>query len=380
MPTAVTLARFAATGTVEPSAPPRTLPTSGRSTVPPVAPDVPAARPGAPRASAPVVLALDVGGTSVKGAVVDAAGDVVARRSAPTGGGPTDPDGATTAVLAVVRELWAAVPGAQHVVAIGVVTPGVVDEDGGVVRSAENLGWRELPLRALVEDAVGVPVGFGHDARAAGLAEWRLGAGRGAGDHAFLSVGTGIAAALVLGDRVYAGGGWAGEIGHGGATTGDLCACGGRGCVETYASAAGIARQYTARTGVEVDGARGVLVRAQAGDAVAGQVWQRAVDGLADLVAGLVRTLGLRTVVVGGGLVLAGDALLGPLDAAVRARLTVHPAPELRAARLGAEAGTFGAALLAWNASGQTVPPGLDVRGRPSGRRIAPDAGAGSRH
>ncbi|WP_284291580.1 ROK family protein [Luteimicrobium album] len=332
--------------------------------MPHVPPDVPAegdsVRPRAPRATEPVVLALDVGGTSVKGAVVDAAG-IVARRSAPTGGGPTDPDGATDAVLGVVRELWAAVPAERHVAAVGIVTPGLVDEDAGVVVGAENLGWRDLPLRALVEEATGVPVGFGHDARAAGLAEWRLGAGRGAGDHAFLAVGTGIAAALVLGGRVFPGGGWAGEIGHGGATTGDLCACGGRGCVETYGSASGIARQYTARTGTVPDGARGVLERAQAGDRVAAEVWQHGVDGLADLVSGLVRTLGLRTVVVGGGLVLAGNALLDPLDRAVRARLTVHPVPELRTARLGAEAGTFGAALLAWQASGRPVPSDLGI-------------------
>lgn len=91
-------------------------------------------------------------------------------------------------------------------------------------------------------------------------------------------------------------------------------------------------------------------------------MWQRGVEGLADLVAGLVRTLGLRTVVVGGGLVKAGDALLDPLGTAVRERLTVHPEPELRAARLGAEAGTFGAALLAWQASGRAVPADLGVR------------------
>jgi len=329
--------------------------------VPFVPPDVPVV-PGAGReAGARVVLALDVGGTTVKGAVVDAGG-VVLRRTAPTGGGPTDPDGATAAVLGVVRDLWAAVPCERHVAAVGVVTPGVVDEEAGVVLGAENLGWRDLPLRALVEEATGVPVGFGHDARAAGLAEWRLGAGQGAGDHAFLAVGTGIAAALVLGDRVYAGGGWDGEIGHGGATTGDLCACGGGGCVETYASAAGIARQYAALSGVVVDGAREVLERAQAGDGAAERAWQHGVDGLADLVSGLVRTLGLRTVVVGGGLVRAGDALLQPLDTAVRARLTVHPVPELRAARLGAEAGTFGAALLAWQASGRGVPADLGLR------------------
>lgn len=322
---------------------------------------------GATRADArlvPAVLALDVGGTTIKAAVVDATG-ILATHRAPTDADPHGLDrgaqSAIDAVLGAVHDVWALVPPTHQVVGLGVVTPGVIDESSGVVLAAENLGWHDVPLRELLEDAVGVPVATGHDVRAGNLAEWRLGAGRGIGDHAFLAVGTGIAASLVLDGSVYSGGGLAGEVGHGGATTGTPCPCGGRGCVETYASAEGMARRYAERTGQAVDGSREVLSRAEAGDVVAQDVWAQGVDGLAQIVSFLARALGVRTVLLGGGLVKAGDALLRPLDAAVRRRLTVTPAPELRAATLGADAGTYGAAILAWGASGLPVPSTLGV-------------------
>jgi glucokinase len=306
----------------------------------------------------PAVVALDVGGTDIKAALLDERG-VLATRTVPTlsGAGPDAAARALDAVLRTVAELASGRPRTHHLAGVGVVTPGVVDEVAGIVVTAENLGWRDVPVRELVADVAGVPVGFGHDVRAGGLAEARVGAGRGAGDHAFLAVGTGIAASLVLRGETYAGDGWAGEIGHGGSGVGELCACGGRGCVETYASAAGMARRYSALTGDTVAGAREVLERAQAGDRAAAEVWARGVDGLGELVAQLVRTLGLRTVVVGGGLVRAGDALLVPLREATRRHLTVHPVPELRAARLGSDAGMIGASLLAWRAAGRPTPP-----------------------
>jgi glucokinase len=307
----------------------------------------------------PVVVALDVGGTDIKAALVDAGG-VLLEHVTPTRA-VEGPDASLTAVLATVAALRGRVPAGRTVAAVGLAVPGTVDEERGVVVDAENLGWVDLPVRALAEDATGLPVGFGHDVRAGGLAEWRLGAGRGVDDHAYLSVGTGIASAVVLRGEPYIANGWAGELGHGGARTGDPCPCGGRGCAETYASAAGMARAYRRRTGAavtDVPGAREVLVRAEAGDAVARDVWERGVDRLGELVAGMTRLLALPTVVVGGGLVRAGDALLRPLDAAVRSYLTIHPAPRLVPAELGATAGVHGAALLGWDAARAA---GLDV-------------------
>ncbi|MCM3535068.1 glucokinase [Cellulosimicrobium aquatile] len=300
----------------------------------------------------PVVVALDVGGTDIKAALLDAGG-VLLERVTPTRAAE-GPRTSFAAVLAAVADVRDQVPAGRRVAAVGLAVPGTVDEETGVVRSAENLDWVDLPVRALVEDATGLPVGFGHDVRAGGLAEWRLGAARGAHDHAFLAVGTGIAAAVVLRGEPYVAHGWAGEVGHGGAREGEPCPCGGRGCAETFASAAGMARTYRRRTGAPataVPGAREVLARAQAGDAVARDVWERGVDRLGELVAEMTRLLALPTVVVGGGLVRAGDALLRPLDAAVRSYLTIHPAPRLVPAQLGSAAGVHGAALLGWDAA-----------------------------
>ncbi|WP_265520764.1 ROK family protein [Oerskovia flava] len=300
------------------------------------------------------VVALDVGGTDIKSALISADG-VVLQRLTPTRAAD-GPEASVAAVLAAVADLRGEVPAGYEVLSVGVVVPGTVDEEDGLVISAENLDWVDLPLRRLVADATGLPVGFGHDVRAGGLAEWRLGAGRGAHDHAFVSIGTGIAAAIVLRGEPYVAHGYAGEIGHGGTTSGAVCPCGGRGCAETFASAAGIARRYREETGAsleEVPGSAEVLARAKAGDAVARVVWARGVDRLGELVAEMVRVLALPVVVIGGGLVRAGADLLDPLDVAVRARLTIHPVPRIVPARLGSAAGVRGAGILAWAAAGR---------------------------
>ncbi|MBE7699504.1 ROK family protein [Oerskovia sp. Sa1BUA8] len=304
------------------------------------------------------VIALDVGGTDIKSAIVtrgsdpDALDEILVERVTSTRAAD-GPGASVAAVLAAVETLRAEVPAGYQVLGVGLAVPGTVDESAGLVVSAENLDWVDLPLRKVVADATGLPVGFGHDVRAGGLAEARLGAGRGAPDHAYVSIGTGIAAAVVLHGQVYVGGGYAGEIGHGGTHGGAPCACGGTGCAETFASAAGIARSYRELTGAtadEVPGSAEVLARAHAGDTVARQVWDRAIDRLGELVADMVRLLALPVVVIGGGLVRAGEDLMVPLDAAVRSYLTIHPAPRLVPATLGSAAGTYGASVLAWDA------------------------------
>ncbi|MFC8598111.1 ROK family protein [Isoptericola sp. NPDC057191] len=314
---------------------------------------------GAPASPDPgsLVVALDVGGTDVK-AVLASRDGVLERRTVPTraDGGP---DAAVRSVLDVVADLRAVAPAGGEVVAVGLAVPGAVDDERGLVVQAENLGWADLPVRDLVAEATGLPVGFGHDVRAGALAEWRYGAARGAADHAYLSVGTGIAAALVLRGEPYVGGGYAGEVGHGGPQGGAPCPCGGRGCPETDASAAGIARHYRERTGAaaaDVRGSAEVLRRARSGDDVARQVWDHGVERLGGLVADLVRVLALPLVVVGGGIVRAGDDLFDPLRAAVARHLTYHPVPRVVPALLGADAGVRGAELLAWDAVPQGRP------------------------
>lgn len=294
------------------------------------------------------VLAFDVGGTDTKSALVDASGRVLGLRRTPTPLDPADPAGTIVASLAVLaREHLAAAPGIVPVAA-GVSVPGLVDELTGVGMFASNLGWRDAPIRSLAEAALELPVAFGHDVRAAGDAEHRLGAARGYGDVVVLAIGTGIASALVLDGHPYAGGGFAGEIGHSLADPlGERCPCGAIGCLETIASAGAIARRYSAATGTPVSGAREVLDAATAGDALARRVWDDAVEALAEAIARLVAVVAPEAVVIGGGLAQAGPALFGPLGARLDALLSFHRRPALVHAELGDDAGLLGTALAA---------------------------------
>jgi glucokinase len=297
------------------------------------------------------VLAFDVGGTDVKAALVgvdDAGGTArtVLRSPTPLAGEQT-PALVIAEVARLAAELRARHPEATPAAA-GLVVPGVVDEERGLGVWSENLGWRDAPLRAMAQDALGLPVAFGHDVVAGGLAERQLGAAAGYDDVAIVTVGTGIAAALVVGGRPHRGGGLAGEIGHAPVAGSDEpCACGRRGCLEATASAAAIARRYGASTGTGVSGARDVLARATAGDAVAHAIWDSAVAALAFSFTHLVAVLAPEAIVVGGGLAQAGPALFEPLGSQLAASLTFQRMPALLPARVGEDAGVLGAALMA---------------------------------
>src|SRR5690625_903821 len=303
-----------------------------------------------------LVAALDIGGTGIKGGLLEGE-HVLLRTTTPTHAA-SGPDDVLRSVLTALTDIVASAPEGTTVAGLGIVSPGTVDEDRGVVIDAENLGWHDVPLAEIVRRELDLPVGFGHDVRAGGLAEWRYGAGVDAEDVIFLPIGTGIAAALVLGGRVLVSGGYAGEIGHGGSALRRAsspgaqlpCPCGAEGCPETFASAAGMARRYGMLTGTSVNGAAEVLSRRMDGDPVAATVWDDAVAGLAEIVSDLVRVTGVPRVVIGGGLVGAGDHLLEPLRRQVSTALTVHRTPRIVPARLGADAGLYGASLIGWQA------------------------------
>jgi glucokinase len=289
------------------------------------------------------VVAVDVGGTDIKGALVGGDARPVAERSL-----PTPVDGARTAervldaVAGLVEELRG--PG---VAAVGLAVPGLVDDRRGVAVWSENLFWDDVPFAAEIGARSGLPTVLGHDVRTGALAETRLGAARGLEDVVFLPIGTGIAAGLVLGGRVHVADGYAGEIGHTDAGHDEPCACGRSGCLEAIASAAAIARRYSARSGHAVTGAADVVRAAAAGDRDAQAVWDEALDALAGALAWIAGVLAPEAVVIGGGLSRAGAALLDPLADRTRARLTFQRMPALVPAALGDRAGCIGAALLA---------------------------------
>ncbi|GAA4610892.1 ROK family protein [Saccharopolyspora hordei] len=294
-------------------------------------------------------IAVDVGGTETKAALVavgERGAEPQRRLRRPT---PRGADGAETAELVVtaVAELVAELRADAAADAVGVVVPGAVDEVRGVGVWSANLGWRDAPLRDLLAERVDLPVTLGHDVRAGGLAEARLGAARGRRDVAVVPIGTGIAAALLFDGRLHSGGGFAGEIGHLDIGHDERCGCGRTGCLEALASSAAVARRYRERTGVARTSAE-VAAAVRAGEADAHAVWQEAVDALAQGLLVLVTVAAPECIVLGGGLAQAGDLLTGPLRSRLDDELAAyHRRPDLELAELGDTAGCLGAALLA---------------------------------
>jgi glucokinase len=304
-----------------------------------------------------LVIGVDVGGTTVKAGLFDSDGVEYRRSERPT---PRHlgPDAVIATTLNAIVELRAQVPQAARLLAVGLVVPGVVDAQQGIAVYAANLGWRQLPLRQIVADAVGLPVILDHDVRAAGLAELELGAAQGLQEVLFVALGTGVAAAVITRGQVSAGAtARAGELGHLPVfPEGEWCACRQRGCTETYASAAALSRRYSAASGISGVSAKDVISRAAAGDPIAHGVFQDAIVALGRALVSYVLLMDPELIVVGGGMAASGAALLQPLIREVQAGLAWRPAPAIVNGRFAGDAGRRGAALLAWRALQDSTP------------------------
>jgi len=290
-----------------------------------------------------LVLAVDVGGTTIKAEIADESGVVRCSGSVPTPYGAAAFDAVAALGTSLIASCAAAVTSA------GVIMPGIVDPVRRIAVYSANIGWSDLEAGLLLDRAWGIPVAVDHDVTCAGWAEWATGAGQGCSDLAFVAIGTGISAALVSGGRLLRGTGSSqpGEFGHVVVRPdGPACGCGARGCVEAVASAASIARAYCAVTGLPAAGALEVELAA-AHDSRARKVWDDAVAALADGLAMLTALLPPERIVLGGGLAASGSFLLDPLTVALASRVRVQPVPELVTARHGTRAGLAGAALLA---------------------------------
>ncbi len=183
--------------------------------------------------AAPRALAVDVGGTRVRAAVVTRQGRVLARLEAPTRAADSP-----EAVVAQVADLARRLP-AEGIAVAGVCAPGPLDVDRGMALATPTIaGFRDFPLRAALADCLPWPVHLEHDGHAAAWGEWRFGAGRGTQDMVYVTLSTGIGAGVVTGGRLQRG--HRGMAGHAGHMTvapgGPVCDCGNRGCWEAIAS------------------------------------------------------------------------------------------------------------------------------------------------
>lgn len=282
-------------------------------------------------------VGVDVGGTTVKGLLLSPEGQVLAEQRRPTPA--PDPTGVN-----VVRAVHHVANGLGHRYgqALGVAVPGIVDEASGTVQHAVNLDWHDLDVIQRLREQLGDNVVLAHDVRAGAVAETRIGAAAGMrGTIAFVAVGTGIAAGLIIDGTALSGGGWAGEIGQLLLAEGPFAGC----RVEEVASAAATARRAGAPD------ARTVAAAVRAGEPVAAALWEETVDVLGQSLAGLVSALAPASIVIGGGLALAGDLLLEPLEQRMRQLVPTLRVPRLLTAIHGDRAAAIGAALLATEAA-----------------------------
>ncbi|MEV4333373.1 ROK family protein [Streptomyces sp. NPDC049597] len=292
------------------------------------------------------VVAVDLGGTTIKAARYDAHGtaEETLRLPTPSSKGPD-------AVLAAVVHVATALvrPGVR---AVGLCAPGLIDTDAGIVRYAANLGLRDTPLAAAVVDAVHLPVTLEHDVRAACLAERQLGLGAGVNNLLVVVLGTGLAAGIVSDGRLIRGAtGIAGEFGHIPVhADGELCACGQRGCVEAYAAAGALVRRYR-RTGNTADTAADITRRLDTEPAAA-RIWAEATDALGRALVTSTLLLDHERIVLAGGMAAAGDRLTAPVRRSLQQGLAWRTAPAVEVSPLGADAGLLGAALHALTATG----------------------------
>jgi glucokinase len=322
--------------------------------------------------SGPLVAGVDVGGTKTALVITDATDRVLYEQVR-----PTDRNG-------VVGQIAGMVDGARRqlrddgrdVAAVGVAIPGQVDPVDGSVSMAVNLGITHLALGPLLEEQVGVPSFVEHDARAAAV--WLSDQQDGSDSVAFLAIGTGISAGVVLDGRVLRGAnGLAGEVGHVLADpAGPLCACGLRGCLEAVAAGPAICRQADEAisqgraTSLSPHPTAGDVFRAAAdGDDLAVEITTRTAEYLARAIRSLALTLGVKRVVIGGGVAGAGAALLEPIRRQLASERASSPLVE--AAFAGAtvellspqlEPGARGAAAIARQRIGQPQREGVGDR------------------
>jgi glucokinase len=322
-----------------------------------------------------LLLAVDIGGTKlavgtvVRDDLLRGNGFATLRKEAiPQPGDPPT-------VIARVIELAREIVGDATIERIGISIGGPLDHERGVVVNFPHLpGWKNIPLCDELSLALGAPALLDNDANLGALAEHRLGAGRGVDDLVYLTLSTGIGGGIVIGGNVVHGvSSAAAEMGHITVQTdGPFCDCGNRGCLERMASGTNIARTARellamrpsegARLRELVDGRIAAITAAHVaratleGDALAAEVWDRAMRYIAIGLASIIHMLAPPLIVLGGGVAQAGDALVEPIRRHLRNHVFYVPLDRIAivTAELGHDSAVLGAAVMA-AASGVSI-------------------------
>ncbi len=302
------------------------------------------------------VVAVDLGGTRIRSALINEKGEILARAERETLA-QEGPEAVIGRIEACIRDV------ARGTEAISIAAPGPLDPWKGIVHQAPNLpGWREVPLADILHRTFGVPIYLNNDANLAALAEHRFGAGQGANDLIYLTISTGIGGGIISQGKLLLGAkGLAAEVGH--ITLepeGPPCGCGGRGHLESLASGTAIARRAVEEMekGTEtsitrlVEGelskvtAKVVAQAAREGGPLANSIFKEAGFYIGLGITNLLHLLNPQLVILGGGVSKAGDLLFDPVRATVEARAipSIKEGVKIVPSALGDDAGLLGAA------------------------------------
>lgn len=304
-------------------------------------------------------LGIDIGGMSVKGICMDAEGNILSEHNV-----PTDCDKGGTAmcdaIASLADRLCESVDG--ELCGVGVGCPGMIDSITGTVIFAGNLGLKNFPLGAVLEEKLHTDVRITNDANAAALGEARFGAGKQYSDSVLVTLGTGVGGGIILGGKLFEGGESAGaEIGHMVIERyGDRCTCGRRGCFESYSSASALIRKT--RKAMEEDAGSAMwktytslsctgrtAFEYMDSDATAKEVVDWYIKYLACGLINLANIFRPQVIMLGGGISAEGERLTRPLQAILDKEVmggNEYAPVKVVKATLGNKAGALGAAAL----------------------------------
>lgn len=310
-----------------------------------------------------LAIGIDIGGTKILGALVDEHGQILFESRVPSPA--QDPDKMVDVVVALIEEITAKATGV--IVGVGVAAAGFIDADQSTILYAPNLNWRNEPLRERLQARLAHKVVIENDANAAGWAEYKFGAGRGAKDMVMLTLGTGVGGAVIADYKLRRGGfGIGGELGHVRVVQdGRQCGCGRKGCVEQYASGTAVLKAAKKLAGS--NGPAGTRLRElkqEHGELTGLLVYQALLEKdhgalqvvneagayLGQAMGTITAVLDPQVYVIGGGLSEAGDLILEPIRQAFLKDLPARgfrPEAKIVTAQFTNQAGVIGAADLA---------------------------------
>lgn len=304
-----------------------------------------------------MLIGLDLGGTNIAAGLVNEAGELLFKKSIPTGAHRPSEE--------VIKDIYILLDeiknqSEEEVKFIGIGVPGLVNKDMTTVLTCKNLNWEHVPLMQGLKN-LGVPIAIDNDANVAAYAEYKIGSLNGVDNAVMLTLGTGVGGGIIINGHEFRGGfGLGSEIGH--MVIGENfydCNCGKHGCFETFASATAIIKyaEHLIETtelpsrlrDLDKITAKDVVDLSKEEDVIATETYERFIKYLATGIVNIINLIDPNRISLGGGVSAAGDYLLDRLNKAIKKQLFLdgYDSAEIVISTLGNDAGIIGAALLA---------------------------------